>query len=150
MKACAGAALAAVMAAQLGCGWAASRERELDRPFSLAPVDEVEVILLGAHRPTATVVARGTLPDACTHLDDVRRPRSGRDFEFMLATRRQPGADCDPQPQPFEKTLLLYLEIADYGQYRAIVNGVSRSFYVSSDPLNRDGVTGFEMGPMEP
>lgn len=132
----------------LACGWWAAHERELDRPFALAPVDEVEVRLLGARRWTGSIVVRGRLPDTCTRLDRVRRHRIGRVFEFTLTTVRDPADGCSQEPRSFEKSISLYLDPVDYGQYRAIVNGVSRTFYVSSDPLHREGVTGFETDPI--
>lgn len=131
-----------------GCGWAARQRRERDRPYALAPVERIEVHPLGGHRFAAQLVVRGVLPDACTDLDDVRRRRSGRDFEITLTMRRRPGRDCGSGPEPYEKWIALYLEPGDYGHYRVAVNGVAGSFYVSSDRLGRDAVTDFDMAPL--
>lgn len=134
-----------VCASCLACGLASQQRRERDRPLALAPVDEVEVSVFDGHRWNATVLVRGRLPDACTELGDVRRHRTGRDFEITLTTRRRASGDCGTGPEPYEKSLALYLDPGDFGQYRAIVNGVAASFYVSSDPRLRDGVTDFDV-----
>lgn len=121
-----------------GC---AARSREADRPYSagVASVESLAVLSGPTPQSHVRVVARGTLPDACTRLDGEERVRHGHRVEVTLTTRREAGALCPEAPKPFTKTLVIPVSELFPGLYSLDVNGVRESFEVlPHDQLHQD------------
>lgn len=113
-------------------GACAVSSREADRPYSsgLASVESLAVVSDPTPQSHVRVVARGTLPDACTRLHGEEFDRHGHRVEVTLTTRREAGALCPEAPQPFTKTLVIPIAELFPGLYTLDVNGVRESFEV--------------------
>ena len=127
MRAGLGMALLGVLVA---CG--AARSREADRPYTggLARVESLAAVSATSPRSVVRVVARGTLPDACTRLHGEERERRGHRLQITLTTRREAGATCVEAPRPFTRTLVIPVAELYPGLYTLDVNGVRETFEV--------------------
>jgi hypothetical protein len=121
---------------------AGRRAREADRPFTagLASVESLAVAVQPLGSSHVKVIARGTLPDACTRIDAERRERWGSRIQVTLTTRRESGALCAQVLKPFTKTILIPVAELHPGLYTLEVNGVSRVFDVAHDPELHDDI----------
>lgn len=122
-------------------GCAGRSAREADRPFTagLAAVESLAVVAQPTPQSHVQVIARGTLPDACTRLHGERRERRGHRIEVTLTTRRESGAICAQVLQPFSKTIVISVADLFPGLYTLHVNGVSEIFDVlPHDDLHPD------------
>jgi hypothetical protein len=100
--------------------------READRPFTggLARVESLAVVARPADSDPLRVIARGTLPDACTRIDGEERQRRGRYLTVTLTTRRESDARCPEEPTSFSRTIVIPLAELHPGLYTLDVNGV--------------------------
>src|SRR5262245_36866840 len=122
-------------------GACAASSREADRPYSrgLASVESLAVVSDPTPQSHIRVIARGTLPDACTRLHGEERERRGHRVEVTLTTRREAGALCPEAPQTFTKPLVIPIAELFPGLYTLDVNGVRESFEVlPHDQLHED------------
>jgi hypothetical protein len=115
----------------LACAYDPAREADRAYTAGVAQVESVEIDLRSGSPPIAVARVAGTLPDACTELEPPWVRRSGEVFDVLLRTRRPFGADCPPEPVPFEQRVRLRLDPGP-GAWVVTVNGVSRGFAASS------------------
>jgi hypothetical protein len=109
-----------------------------DRPYTggLASVERVEVVRDPPGRRPVRLLASGTLPDACTRLDALRRTRQGQRIELRLTTRRESGEACAPVVRPFARPIVLMVDGLSSGLYVVSVNGVEAVVEVEEDPFD--------------
>jgi hypothetical protein len=114
----------------LACAYDPAREADRAHAAGVAQVESVEVDVRSGPTPVAVARVAGFLPDACTELEPPWVRRNGAVFEVLLRTRRPFGADCKPEPVPFEERVRLRLDPGP-GSWVVTVNGVSRGFAVA-------------------
>ncbi len=101
----------------------------------LAPVDELEVIIMESLPATAAVIARGHLADGCTHIVDMSMQidEEARFFKVILGTYRDPEAMCTMALVPFEEVVELPILGLPAGTYTVEVNGMTTTFDLAVD-----------------
>ncbi len=107
----------------------------------LAPVDQVDVIIMESLPGTAAVIARGDLPDGCTSIVDALmmiHEEAGL-FEVTLGTYRDPEAMCTEALVPFEEVIELPILGLPAGTYTVEVNGVATTFELAVDNVPLEG-----------
>ena len=122
-------AAAAAALGLLACAYDPAREADRAYAAGVAQVESVEVDVRSGSPPVAVARVAGFLPDACTELEPPWVRRNGAVFEVLLRTRRPFGAECPPEPVPFEARVRLRLDPGP-GAWLVRVNDVSRGFAV--------------------
>ena len=102
--------------------------------FREAEVESVEVRLTDTHPLGANVVIIGTVPEACTKLDEIRQEYidSASTFVLTLTTRRPVEEPCLQAVTPFEATVPLAIERLPDGIYTVVANGVTTTFRLAA------------------
>lgn len=113
--------------------------------IGMAHVESVDVVLKESFPVQVDVLVKGTLPDGCTELGDVRQELTGTTFHVTLETRKLKDGDvvCTQALEDFETTIALKNVVGiSAGEYVVDVNGVQKAFtmdvdnYISNeDPL---------------
>lgn len=101
---------------------------------SLAPVEEIEIVILESFPVQVHVIARGNLPDPCTEISEVLQEREGDTFFITIKTYRSPGF-CIQVLAPFEEMIPLEVYGLPAGTYTVDVNGVQATFDLSIDNI---------------
>lgn len=101
---------------------------------SLAPVEEIEIVILESFPVQVHVIARGNLPDPCTEISEVLQEREGDTFFITIKTYRSPGF-CIQVLAPFEEIIPLEVYGLPAGTYTVDVNGVQATFDLSIDNI---------------
>lgn len=107
----------------------------------LAPVDEVNVIIMESLPGTAAAIARGHLADGCTSIVDALMmidEQAGL-FKVTLGTYRDPEAMCTMALVPFEEVIELPILGLPAGTYTVEVNGVATTFELAVDNVPLEG-----------
>jgi inhibitor of cysteine peptidase len=104
----------------------------------LAQVDSIDIVILESFPVQVHVLARGTLPDSCTAIDQISRERDGTTFRVTLTTARSAEA-CAQVLTPFEETIPLDVYGLDAGTYTVDVNGVTGTFTLDIDNVPQEG-----------
>ena len=101
----------------------------------LAPIDELEVIIMESLPATAAVIARGNLADGCTHIVDMSMQidEEAGFFKVILGTYRDPEAMCTMALVPFEEVVELPILGLPAGTYTVEVNGMTTTFELAVD-----------------
>jgi len=93
----------------------------------LAPVDEIDILILEIFPVQINVIASGNLPDPCTEISEVIKEREGDTFFITIKTYRYPGF-CIQVLAPFEEIIPLEVYELPAGTYTVDVNGVQATF----------------------
>lgn len=101
---------------------------------SLAPVEEIEIVILESFPVQVHVITRGNLPDPCTEISEVLQEREGDTFFITIKTYRSPGF-CIQVLAPFEEIIPLEVYGLPAGTYTVDVNGVQATFDLSIDNI---------------
>ncbi len=101
---------------------------------NLAPVEEIEIVILESFPVQVHVIARGNLPDPCTEISEVLREREGDTFFITIKTYRSSGF-CIQVLAPFEEIIPLEVYGLPAGTYTVDVNGVQATFDLSIDNI---------------
>jgi len=104
----------------------------------LAPIDELEVIIMESLPATAAVIARGNLADGCTHIVDMSMQidEEAELFKVILGTYRDPEAMCTMALVPFEEVVELPILGLFAGTYTVEVNGMTTTFELAVDNIH--------------
>ena len=102
--------------------------------ISLAPVEEIEIVILESFPVQVQVIARGNLPDPCTEVSEVLQEREGDTFFITIKTYRSPGF-CIQVLAPFEEIIPLEVYGLPAGTYTVDVNGVQATFNLEVDNI---------------
>lgn len=100
----------------------------------LAPVEEIEIMILESFPVQVHVIARGNLPDPCTEISEVLQEREGDTFFITIKTYRPPGL-CIQVLAPFEVKIPLNVYGLPAGTYTVDVNGVQATFDLEVDNI---------------
>jgi inhibitor of cysteine peptidase len=100
--------------------------------ISLAPVEEIEIVILESFPVQVQVIARGNLPDPCTEISEVLQEREGDIFFITIKTYRSPGF-CIQVIATFEETIPLEVYGLPADTYTVDVNGVQGTFDLEVD-----------------
>jgi len=100
----------------------------------LAPVDEIDILILESFPVQINVIARGNLPDPCTEISEVMKEREGDTFFITIKTYRYPGF-CIQVLAPFEEIIPLGVYGLPAGTYTVDVNGVQGTFDLEVDNI---------------
>jgi inhibitor of cysteine peptidase len=106
-----------------------------DLVIGMADVEEIDILIMESFPVQVAVVARGTLRDACTEIDEVRQgfDAGGNTFTVQITTVRDPDAICAQVLTPFEERMSLDVYGLPAGTYTVDVNGVTRTFTLAVD-----------------
>ena len=100
----------------------------------LAPVDEIDILILEIFPVQINVIASGNLPDPCTEISEVIKEREGDTFFITIKTYRSPGF-CIQVIAPFEEIIPLEVYGLTAGTYTVDVNGVQAAFDLEVDNI---------------
>jgi len=89
----------------------------------LAPVDEIDILMLESFPIQINVITRGNLPDPCTEISEVIKEREGNTFFITIKTCRSTGF-CIQVLAPFKEIIPLDVLGLPAGTYTVDVNGV--------------------------
>jgi hypothetical protein len=104
----------------------------------LAPVEDIDILILESFPVQINVVARGNLPDGCTTIDQVTQERDGNTFRVTITTVRPVGMECTQALEPFERVIALDVYGLPAGVYTVDVNGVSDTFELAVDNVPQE------------
>ena len=123
------------------CACAGNRAPEEDRAYQLgvAAVESIDVTVHRERPVSVDVTVSGQLPDACTLIYRTQQERSTTGILVTLTTRRESGANCAPEPRPFQRTFLLDIHGMPPGLYFVSVNGVSGTFQILANAIDKNG-----------
>ncbi len=102
--------------------------------IGLAPVDEIDILILEIFPVQINVIASGNLPDPCTEISEVIKEREGDTFFITIKTYRSPGF-CIQVIAPFEEIIPLEVYGLPAGTYTVDVNGVQATFDLEVDNI---------------
>ena len=100
--------------------------------IGLAPVEEIEIVILESFPVQVHVIAKGNLPDPCTEISEVLQEKEGNTFFIIIKTYRSPGF-CIQVLAPFEEIIPLGVYGLLAGTYTVNVNGVQATFGLEVD-----------------
>jgi len=100
----------------------------------LAPVDEIDILILEIFPVQINVIASGNLPDPCTEISEVIKEREGDTFFITIKTYRSPGF-CIQVIAPFEEIIPLEVYGLPAGTFTVNVNGVQGTFDLEVDNI---------------
>ncbi|MCA9978348.1 MAG: hypothetical protein KC413_21455 [Anaerolineales bacterium] len=98
-----------------------------------AVVDSIEVEILESFPVQVNVIARGSLPDGCTQIENVIQQRDASNFQIVVTTLRPGDRMCTQNVVPFTETIPLDVVGLEAGAYDVEVNGRTGSFTLSTD-----------------
>ena len=102
--------------------------------IGLAPVDEIDILILESFPVQINVIARGNLPNPCTEISEVLQERESNTFFITIKTYRSPGT-CIQVITPFEEIIPLNVYGLPAGTYTVDVNGVQATFDLEVDNI---------------
>jgi len=102
--------------------------------IGLAPVNEINILILESFPIQVQVIARGNLPDPCTEISEILQEREGNTFFVTIKTYRPPGL-CIQVLAPFEEIISLEVYGLPAGTYTVDVNGVQDTFDLEVDNI---------------
>ena len=102
--------------------------------IGLAPVEEIEIVILESFPVQVQVIARGNLPDPCTEIFEVLQERKENTFFVAIKTYR-PSGFCIQVLAPFEEIIPLEVYGLPAGTYTVDVNGVQDTFDLEVDNI---------------
>lgn len=102
--------------------------------IGLAPVDEIDILILESFPVQINVIARGNLPNPCTEISEVLQERESNTFFITIKTYRSPGT-CIQVITPFEEIIPLNVYGLSAGTYTVDVNGVQATFDLEVDNI---------------
>ena len=100
----------------------------------LAPVYEIDILILESFPVQVQVIASGNLPDPCTKISEVLQEKEGNTFFITIKTYRSPGF-CIQVLAPFEEIISLDVYGLPAGTYTVDVNGVQATFDLEVDNI---------------
>ena len=105
----------------------------------LAPVEEVDILMLESFPVQINVFVRGYVPDACTEISDIVHERAADTFKVSISTVRPKDMACAEVIMPYEESISLDVIGLEAGVYTVDVNGVTETFELQVDnALPRD------------
>ncbi|MGB3906970.1 MAG: hypothetical protein WBL02_00880 [Methanomethylovorans sp.] len=104
----------------------------------VAPVNDVQVLILESFPVQVNVEAMGYLPDGCTTIGNTTIRKDSNTFYVEISTIRPRDAFCTQALVPFTKSVSLDVYGLEKGIYNVDVNGKTASFELSVDNILPD------------
>ncbi|MGD2179237.1 MAG: hypothetical protein PVG71_15605, partial [Anaerolineae bacterium] len=106
----------------------------------MAEVEEIDILIMESFPVQVAVVARGTLRDVCTEIDEVHREfdADSKAFSVEITTVRDPDEVCAQVLAPFEERISLDVYGLPAGTYTVDVNGVTDTFTLDVDNVPQE------------
>lgn len=101
--------------------------------YDLAPVDNVDILIMESFPVQVRVVITGNLPDGCSQIDEAQVTREDKPFHVELTTRRPVDKECTEALVPYEENVPLDVVGLPAGEYTVEVNGVTETFTLAVD-----------------
>lgn len=102
--------------------------------MGLAPVEEIEIVILESFPVQINVIVSGNLPDPCTEIFEVLQEKESNTFFIIIKTYRSPGF-CIQVLALFEEIIPLEVYGLPAGTYTVDVNGVQATFDLEVDNI---------------
>jgi len=102
--------------------------------IGLAPVEEIEIVILESFPVQVQVIASGNLPDPCTEIYQINQEIEDNTFFVTIKTYRPPGL-CIQVLAPFEEIISLEVYGLPAGTYTVDINGVQATFDLEVDNI---------------
>jgi len=98
--------------------------------FREAVVETVEVEFIGVGPLIVNAIVKGTVPEDCAKVDEIRQEfdEATRSFSLTIAIRRPVEETCVQRETPFEATIPLAVDEVPDGLYTVVANGVTATF----------------------
>lgn len=103
--------------------------------YGLAPVDNIDILIMESFPVQVRVVITGNLPDGCTRLDQTEVTRTENTFQVELTTRRPVDVACTEALVPYQENVPLDVVGLPAGEYTVEVNGVTGTFTLDIDNI---------------
>lgn len=102
--------------------------------MGLAPVEEIEIVILESFPVQINVIVSGNLPDPCTEIFEALQEKESNTFFIIIKTYRSPGF-CIQVLALFEEIIPLEVYGLPAGTYTVDVNGVQATFDLEVDNI---------------
>lgn len=102
--------------------------------LDLATVTEIELLIQETFPVQINVVAKGFLPNPCTHIEQITQRRDGNNFFITIKTKTTQGI-CIEVITPFTETIPLSVYGLPKGTYQVDVNGIKGIFTMDIDNI---------------
>ncbi|HOF02568.1 MAG TPA: hypothetical protein PLT58_01160 [Atribacterota bacterium] len=102
--------------------------------LDLATVTEIELLIQETFPVQINVVAKGYLPNPCTHIEQITQRRDGNNFFITIKTKTIQGI-CIEVITPFTETIPLAVYGLPKGIYHIEVNGIKGTFTMDVDNI---------------
>jgi inhibitor of cysteine peptidase len=101
----------------------------------LAPVEEIQILMMESFPIQVAVLVEGYLPDGCTEIDEINQTFNDETntFSVEITTVRPTDAVCTEAIVPFEERVSLDVRGLPAGTYTVDVNGVADTFTFDVD-----------------
>lgn len=107
--------------------------QEIKFETGVAVVDEVAIEVLDTEPVRVNALVKGSLPDSCTTLSEIKTKVEEKEFKVAITTKRPEGSVCAQVIVPFEEIVPLSVEGLLAGDYIVDVNGVAENFTLLED-----------------
>jgi len=98
-----------------------------------AVVEELELTMLESFPVQVLAQVRGSLPDSCTTIEEIRVTRTQETFQLELITTRSQAEMCDQALQPFDEQIALDVVNLAAGSYAVRAGDIEASFNLDVD-----------------
>lgn len=109
----------------------ASPEGEVS--YGLAPVDNIDILIMESFPVQISVMISGNLPDGCSKIDEAQVTREDDTFHIELMMRQPVDKECTEALVPYEEDVSLDVVELPAGKYAVEVNGVIETFTMAVD-----------------
>ncbi len=100
-------------------------------------VNSIDLLTLESFPVQVNAVIRGSLPDPCVEIVQIKQRREGNSFTLTFITRRTGGL-CPEVLQPFEEAVALDVYGLPAGTYTVLAGEVSSTFDLTIDNILAD------------
>ena len=108
--------------------------------YDLAPVDNIDILMMESFPVQIRVMISGNLPDGCSQIDEAQVTREDDTFHIELTTRRLVDKECTEALVPYEEYIPLDVVGLPAGKYTVEVNGVTEAFTLIVDNVQSEAM----------
>ena len=96
--------------------------------IALAPIHEVDVVMMQSNPPQVGVLIKGGLSDGCTGFHNIEITREGDTFNIKVTTKRPKDVSCPAIYTNFEKDINLGSDFTVGTIYTLNINDYTTTF----------------------